>query len=265
LGSIPYIAALKSKPKSASTLVSVNEPRSSAAEAFRVVRTNVAFAHLDSPLRTLLVTSAVEAEGKSTVASNIAITFAEAGKRTILVDLDLRRPSIAAIFGKPTMGLTNVLLQQNADVESFLSPTPVPNLRVLATGPLPPNPSELLTSQRMAHVMEELNAIADLVVVDSPPLLALADAAIAARLCDGAILVTRPDRIKRRLVKRARELIEGAGIPVTGVVVNSAKAGTSGYYYGYHSYYGYGYTATSEAEPSRNGRESSEREKVRTT
>lgn len=239
LGSIPALKPLRNKQPAPGSLVVVEAPRSPAAEAFRLTRTGISFSRIDDPPRVLLVTSAVQSEGKSTVAANLAVSFAEAGKSVVFVDLDLRRPSVAKIFDVPDVGLTNLLLDERANPSSYLLPTWVPNLHVLPSGPLPPNPAELISSQRMTRVMDHLKTEADLVIVDSPPVFAVADAVTATTLCDSVVLVVRLDRVKRRMLQRVLETLGSVGATPVGLVVNSLARPA-------HSYYTYAYAYSSD-------------------
>ncbi|PZS02447.1 MAG: hypothetical protein DLM70_10335 [Chloroflexi bacterium] len=238
LGIVPSIDMLKDRALSPNSLLFFTGKRSPEAESFRVVRTGIAFSRIDDPPRCLLVTSTVQAEGKSTFASNLACAFAESGKSVILVDLDLRRPSLSKIVNTPMRGLTNVLLDQASSLESYLVAGALPNLRVLPSGPTPPSPAELISSLRMAQVIQRLQTMADIIIIDSPPILAAADAAITAGLCDSAVLLVRPDRITRRGLTRAVETLNGVGVRVIGMVVNGVPR-TDADYYGYGNYYDY--------------------------
>jgi capsular exopolysaccharide synthesis family protein len=250
LSFIPTIDALRDRVPTEDSIVVARNQRSTAAEAYRVTRTGIMFSRIDNPLRTLMVTSALQGEGKSTTSANLAVAFAETGKSVILVDLDLRRPSISKMFGNAKYGLTNLLLDDRLDPSLFTTQTSTPNLKVLATGPLPPNPAELISSRHMQRVIERLHEMADLVVVDSPPLLAVADAAVAATLCDAVLLVVRPELIKRRSLRRAMETLGSVGAQVIGVVLNSQPKNSTGYYYSYNSY---GYADVEPAAATPNG------------
>ncbi len=203
-------------------LVAARSPQSQAAEAYRTLRTNIQFSSLDRDLRTLLVTSAGPSEGKSTVLANLAITIAESGRRVIAADCDLRRPGLHRLFGlRETPGLTTMLLEGDADPP--LQTTAVPHLRVLASGPLPPNPAELLASERMAGVISRLAEHADLVLFDSPPVAAVSDAAVLAARVDGVLLVVDAGRTRRDTARQAKEQLERVGARLLGVVLNNVK------------------------------------------
>jgi non-specific protein-tyrosine kinase len=212
-------------------LITLVNPRSAVAEAYRTLRTNIQFSSLDEPLRTLLVASASADEGKSTTLANLAVTFAQAGRRTILVDSDLRRPSLHAIFGMPNdQGLTTMLLQDDAPAP--LVETPIEGLRLLASGPIPPNPSELLASRRLEGAIARLRDDADLVLFDSPPALAVSDAAVLSRRVDGVVLVVRAGKTRREHAARARQVLERAGARLLGVVLTNASVEDAVYSYG---------------------------------
>ncbi len=223
-------------------------PRSGASEAYRTLRTNIEFASVDAPIRTLLVTSSVPGEGKTVTAANLAIVFAQAGRRVLLVDADLRKPGVHPLFDLPNAhGLTTLLRSDEADLDAIAHPTEQANLRVLTTGPLPPNPAELMGSQRMRTVLERLKASADLVVFDSPPLQAVTDAAILSSFLDGTLFVIDAGHSRRRAVRLAREALARAGANVLGVALNRiparADSDYASYYGGYHEFGSGGQTA----------------------
>jgi tyrosine-protein kinase len=218
-------------------LVALLYPRSSAAEAYRALRSNVEFASVDAPVRSLLVTSSTRAEGKTTTSCNLAVVFAQAGKRVLLVDADLRRPGVHVMFNTPNdTGLTTLLRETSASVDDIAQDTEEPNLRVLTTGPLPPNPAELLGSMRMRTVVASLLKSADLVVFDSPPVHSLADAAVLSSLVDGTLVVVSSGRSRRRWIKITMETLNRAGANVLGVVLNRVPAKSE---LGYGGYYGH--------------------------
>ena len=213
-------------------------PRSAFAEAYRTLRTNIEFASLDAPMRTVLVTSAAPGEGKTVTAANLAIVFAQSGRRVILVDADLRRPGVHEIFDlSNTRGLTDLLRHQSISVDAVANPTEQDNLRVVTTGNLPPNPAELLGSKRMRTVVERLQEDADLVIFDSPPLLAVADAAVMSSFVDGTLFVIDAAKGRGRLVRMGRETLSKSGAKILGVVLNRVHSVTR---FGYGGIYGRG-------------------------
>lgn len=223
-------------------------PRGPAAEAYRTLRTNLAFASVDEPVRTLLVTSSIPGEGKTTTASNLAVAFAQAGRTVILLDADLRKPGVDRLFVMSNnWGLTTLLASDESTIEDVAQLTEEANLRVITTGPLPPNPAELLGSQRMRGILERLAAEADLVIVDSPPLQAVTDAAILASITDGTLLVIDSGRTRRAATQHGRETLAKADARVLGVALNRVSAG-AGNEYVYYDYYGA--TGTKAAPPA---------------
>ncbi len=213
-------------------------PRGPAAEAYRTLRTNLAFASVDEPVRTLLVTSSIPSEGKTTTAGNLAVAFAQAGRNVILLDADLRKPGVNRLFDMTNAwGLTTLLGGDEATIDDVAQLTEQENLRIVTTGPLPPNPAELLASQRMRTILERLTAAADLVIVDSPPLQAVTDAAILASITDGTLLVIDSGRTRRAATQHGREALAKAGARVLGVALNRMSARAANEYV-YYDYYG---------------------------
>ena len=213
-------------------------PRGPAAEAYRTLRTNLAFASVDQPVRSLLVTSSIPSEGKTTTASNLAVAFAQAGRKVILLDADLRKPGVDKLFVMSNKwGLTTLLGSDDVTIADIAQLTEQENLRIVTTGPLPPNPAELLASQRMRTILTQLAAQADLVIVDSPPLQAVTDAAILASITDGTLLVIDSGRTRRAATQHGREALAKADARVLGVALNRMTA-RSGNEYVYYDYYG---------------------------
>jgi polysaccharide biosynthesis transport protein len=211
-------------------------PRSATTEAYRTLRTNVAFATVDAPARTLLVTSSVPGDGKTVTAANLAVVMAQADSRVILVDADLRKPGTHEMFNLPNIrGLTTLLANDRIDLAMVLQDTEQPGLRILATGPLPPNPAELLGSQRMRQVLERLGGVADIVVIDSPPVHAVTDAAVISSYVDGVLLVVDASRGRRRAVRESREALARSGATVLGVVLNRVPNAAGSEYGGYYA------------------------------
>jgi non-specific protein-tyrosine kinase len=250
LGSIARINPAKSL---ADTLIVAAHPKSHIAEAYRVLRTNIEFSSVDKPARTLMITSSSPTEGKSTTVANLGIAMAEAGKRVILVDSDLRRPVQHKLFEvNNAVGLTTLLMAHAPEVDEFLTPTAVNNLRLLTCGPIPPNPAELLGSQRMAAVIQRLQEHADVVLFDSPPALAVTDAAVLGAQVDGVLLIVDAGVTRRGEAERAKETLEQVGVHLLGVVINRLKVGRHGY--GYYYYY---YSSGGEREHRKRRRQHS--------
>jgi len=204
-------------------LVMAQAPRSAAAEAYRTLSTNIQFSSLDREIRTLLVTSVGPNEGKSIVLANLGITMAEGGRRVVLVDCDLRRPSLHEIFGLAGQpGLTTMMLDES--VSPPLQATSFANVSLVAAGPLPPNPAELLSSDRFTRVLAAISADADVVLVDAPPVSAVTDATILATRVDGVLLVVDSGRTRRDPGRRAAEQLQRVGARVLGAVLTNVKA-----------------------------------------
>ncbi|PWH13476.1 MAG: hypothetical protein DDG58_14075 [Ardenticatenia bacterium] len=220
-------------------LVTMRHPRSSVAEAYRTLRTNIQFSTLDKPARTLLVTSPSALEGKSVTSANLAVSMAQAGFKTVLVDADLRRPVQHKIFGLSNQqGLTNALLQPGEpSADGHLQSTEIENLRVLTSGPIPPNPSELLGSAKMQALLQRLKEEYEVVIFDSPPALVVTDASVLATRVDGVVIVTDSGHTRRDTVVRAREALRKVGANLLGGVVNRLSPRSGGYYYYYYYYY----------------------------
>ncbi len=245
LGIIGQVDASASADAPAPHLIAFHAPYSGAAEAFRALRTHIQFANLAQPPRSVLVTSASPNEGKTFVAANLAASLAYAGYRVILVDADLRRPSLDRLLDAPREpGFTNLLLTPEADLDPFLQPTAQDSLRLLTAGTLPPNPAELLGSPAAVRVMARLAAAADIVVYDSPPAATVVDPIVLASRVDGVIQVVQAGVARPEMILKAKSGLEKVGAHILGPVLNQVKVADLGYYgYGYH----YG------PDPSHNG------------
>jgi len=207
----------------AEKLITITKPQSPAAEAYRTLRTNILFSSLDRPLKTLLVTSAGPEAENSVVLCNLAVAMAQGGARVIVVDGDLRRPSIHEYFQLGNdKGLTTALIDGSGE-EIPLQPTQLPNLHALTSGPLPPNPSDLLCSQKIERAIQALSSSADLVLIGAPPVGYLADAALFAAKADGSILVISAGKTRRDVALRAKTLLEKANARLLGVVLDNAE------------------------------------------
>ena len=212
-------------------LVVAREPRSPAAEAYRVLRTNLQFS-AGSTLRTFLVTSANPLEGKSLTTANLAVALAQSGQRVILVDADMRRPTQHHIFGlENQVGLSNVLEGGDVSLEELVQPVAMSDLSVITSGPIPDHPSDLIGSERMSNLTELLQQYADVVVFDSPPVMAVADAAILASRLDGVLLVVDAGSTRRGAARHCKETLDSVGAHLLGVAINRLSALRGGYYY----------------------------------
>ncbi len=238
LGVIGYERDAKRHP-----LILRDQGRSSRAEAFRSLRTNLQFIGVDRQPKSLVVTSCLPGEGKSSTSVNLAITMAQAGWRVVLVDADLRRPSVPRYLGvEGGTGLTDVLIER-ARLHDVIQTWGQPGLSVLPSGRIPPNPSELLGSRGMRSVLAQLTEEYDMVIIDAPPLLPVTDAAALGAICDGALLVVRHGKTRREQVLRAGELLSSINARLVGTVLNFVPA-KHGSYYGYG--YGYGYDSAGQ-------------------
>jgi len=200
-------------------------------EAFRLLSTNLQFAAVDRQLSTLLITSSGPGDGKTTVATNLAIVMAQAGKRVVLIDADLRHPELDELFQVPNRsGLTSLLINDQLPAAGEVLPTRVPGLSVLTSGPLPPNPSELLASQRMLRRLAEVSELADLVLVDSAPVLQGSDAVVLARIVDGVLLVAHAKRTRGQYAAQATAILRNAGARIVGAVLNAVPRTVAAYY-----------------------------------
>ncbi|MBL8119991.1 MAG: CpsD/CapB family tyrosine-protein kinase [Anaerolineae bacterium] len=214
-------------------LITLTDPRSAAAEAYRTLRTNLMFSSVENPIHTLLVTSTAESDDKSTVLANLAVTFAQSGNKTILVDCDLRRPSQHDIWGiSNERGLSTMLIEDTAMSTPPLVSTEVDNLQILPTGILPPNPADVLSSQRMAALIGVLKARANYILFDAPPVLAATDAPLLASKLDATLLVVRAGHTRRDHTARARQALERIHVRIVGAVLSDAPKESTGSYYG---------------------------------
>jgi capsular exopolysaccharide synthesis family protein len=214
-------------------LITVADPRSPVSEAYRTLRTNLDFSSLDKPIKTMLVTSAGPEEGKSTVLANLAVTTAQTGRKVILVDCDLRRPTLHYIFNlKNDVGLTTMVVDDAAMEPPPLQETGVEGLQLVSSGPLPPNPSELLGSRRMEDIIADLLERADVVLFDAPPVVAVTDAAVLATKVDGVLLVVNAGGTKRDYARTAKARLEKVNANLLGAVLNNVRFDVS-----LHRYY----------------------------
>lgn len=215
----------------------VSRPKSVVSEQFNTIRTNIKFSSFDKELKKIMVTSSNVSEGKSTVAVNIAASFAKQGLRTVLVDTDLRRPTIKATFQvSDNFGLTNFLTSKDFDINQLVRRTTLDNLFIMPSGPIPPNPSELIGSKSMKKIVDILNENFDLVIFDAPPLLAVTDAQILSTEVDGTILVVRDSYTEKNDLKEAVGALQHVNAKIIGTILNDID------YSDDKAYAGYGYT-----------------------
>lgn len=234
LGDTTILATIGKIPEEEDELVVLAQPRSPIAEAFRMLAANIRFCSLDRPVRTLLVTSPSSQEGKSIVLANLAAAMTSAGQRVIVVDADLRLPRLHQIFKiGGDIGLTDSLINSNSG--GNLQATKLEGLKVITSGKLPPNPVEVVGSARMQKLLKELETKADLVIIDSPPVLPVADAAILTSLVDGVILVLRAGQTRQRAAQQAVQSLRQADAQLVGIVLNEVSHNMDGY----NSYYRY--------------------------
>lgn len=216
-------------------LKTLENPKSPTAEAYRVLRTNLKFTSVDNAVKHILFTSSGPLEGKSSIVANLAFSMSQAGKRVLIIDADLRNPSQHKIFGLSNFtGLTTTLIE---DISAFtyIVKTQHEGLDILTSGPIPPNPAELLDSRRMKKIMQEINPVYEFVLIDSPPVIAITDASVIAQSVDGVILILAAGEVEREYALRAKEQLEKVGAKILGIVLNKAKVQSEKHnYYYYH-------------------------------
>lgn len=222
-------------------VVVVDAPKSYSAEAYRILRANLQYANPDAPLRRVLVTSAVPEEGKSTTVANLGACIAQADRPVLLVDADLRKPVLHTLFRQARIPGLSSYLAGNALLDAIQLKTAVPNLSLVPSGPVPPNPAELLASRRMREFLEAAQERYDLVILDSPPVLAVSDVCAVAPLVDGVLLVVRSGGAPRAVLRRAKEQLDAVHARVVAAVLNRFDPAADGYsrryYRRYDTYY----------------------------
>ncbi|WP_420889659.1 CpsD/CapB family tyrosine-protein kinase [Fictibacillus enclensis] len=215
------------------SLITHNNPKSPISEQYRTIRTNIQFSSIDTHYQSIMVTSSSPGEGKSTTVANLAVVLAQQGKSVLLIDGDLRKPTVHYTFKVSNIqGITNVLTRQ-ISLEDAAVQTSVEDLSVLPSGPIPPNPSELLNSKSMEMLVEEAKSKYDYVLFDTPPVLAVTDAQILANRCDGVVLVTSSGKTEKEAAIKAKELLDNANAKILGVVLNQKEMNENSYYYYY--------------------------------
>ena len=230
------VQKLDKQQKKGTSLITVTKPNSVIAEQFRTIRTNIQFSMIDKELKTIIFTSSGPFEGKSTVAANIGSVFGDQGKRVLLVDADMRKPTVNKTFHLPnTTGLSTLITSRSMQVDEVVQSVEEAGLDIITSGPIPPNPSELLNSNRMNEIIEELEGKYDLILFDMPPIVSVTDAQVMATKTDGVVFVVRRNIAHKEDVAHAKELLDMVHANVLGVVFNGAEKKTDRSY----SYYGY--------------------------
>lgn len=217
------------------SLITLTRPSSVVAEQFRTIRTNIQFSMIDADLKSLSITSAGPGAGKSTISANLAVSFANEGKKVLLVDTDMRKPTVHKTFRLPNHdGLTTLLTDKSAVLSNIVHHLDTDNLFILTSGTIPPNPAELLSSNRMMQLKNELEDIFDLVIFDLPPVIAVTDAQIMASKTDGTIFVINKGGADKEMVLKSKELLDKVQANVLGAVFNRVETKNDHYY----AYYG---------------------------
>lgn len=226
--------------------ITISQPRSPVSESFRSLRTNLQFASVDKPLKVILVTSPSPSEGKTTISANLGIVMAQSGKRVVMVDADMRRPRLHKMLGLPNRkGLSSLFVQPKVNLDGTLQKTATDGLLALPAGDVPPNPAELLGSEKLFDILNQIGNESDLTIIDSPPVMAVTDSAVLAHRVDGVLLVLKPGTTKLAAARQAVDQLRRVGANPLGVVLNVVDFSRSrytyyhykGYYYTYHYYY----------------------------
>ncbi|WP_018755686.1 CpsD/CapB family tyrosine-protein kinase [Paenibacillus terrigena] len=218
-------------------LITESNPKSPISEGYRMLRTNIEFSTIDQKLQVIMVTSSKPNEGKSTTCANMAVAFAQANKRVLLIDADLRKPSQHHIFGTSNrIGLTSALFKQKL-LQEVIQSTNTQNLSIIHAGPTPPNPSELLSSMHMADLLATIRELFDVIIIDTPPILSVTDAQIVATYSDGVVLVVDSGTVKKDIALKAKASLEHVNAKIIGAVLNNINRNQSDSY-SYSYYYG---------------------------
>lgn len=221
----------QSNLKNVRHLITKMNPRSPISEQYKTIRTNLQFSSVDGELKTMLVTSSGPSEGKSSTTANLAIVFAQQGKKVLLIDADMRKPTLHYTFRVDNRkGLSSVLVGET-ELHDSITNSDIAGLDLLSCGPIPPNPSELLGSKAMENLISNASHEYDLVLFDTPPVLAVTDAQILANICDGAVMVVRSNQTEYDAAIKAKELLEVGNAKLLGVVLNDREQKKGHYYY----------------------------------
>ena len=218
-------------------LIVAISPHATVSEQFRTIRTNIMYAGVDRPMRSVLFTSDIPGAGKSTIAANMAAAYGQAGKKTLLLDADLRRPTCHYTFETMNQSGLSAAIVNDIPIEDFVKKTEFEDLDLITSGPIPPNPSELLSSKKMGQVMDSLAKQYEMIIMDSPPILSVTDAQLLSKQADGVIIVTDVENNNRDRLMEAKDLLEKADANIIGIVLNNRKINyrTSDNYYYYQA------------------------------
>jgi capsular exopolysaccharide synthesis family protein len=221
----------------ASSIITLKNPKSPVAESYRTLRTNIQFSSFDNRVKAIVVTSSGPGEGKTTTSANLAVTTAQGGNKTILIDCDMRNPKEHKIFALSNkIGLSNVLVGE-VFFEDAVNETDIENLYILTSGTRPPNPAELLASDKMKKFLEELKQEFDYIIIDTPPIIMVTDAQVLSQYADGCLLVVSAGEADKDAAIKAKELLEKVNAKILGVVLNKLDTSRKGYYGYYYTYY----------------------------
>ena len=215
-------------------ITSLEKPQSNISEAYRTIRTGIEFSNLDKDLKVICMTSSKQNEGKTTVLSNLGVSFAKIDKKVLLIDADLRNPSISKMFDTSnTQGLMDILLGKR-NIQDCVKKTKQENLYILTGGTIPPNPAEVLSSKKMSEFIESIKYEYDYIFIDSPPVGVVSDASIISAYSDGVIFVVGANEVDSNLAKIAKERLDGVKANIVGVILNKFKTDTNSEYYNYY-------------------------------
>lgn len=217
-------------------IISYNDPKSVISEQYRAIRTNIEYSNVDQNTKTILVTSSDKNEGKTTTVSNLAVSFANLNKKVLLIDCDLRNASIHKMFRLNNIyGLTDILAKDRA-VDKCIQETELENLYVLTAGAIPPNPAEILSSEKMKNLIEDLKNIYDYIFIDTPPIGLVTDAGVLSSFTDGVVLVVKSESVEKKYLEETKKKLDAVDARILGAILNSYKSEQKDY--NYYSYYG---------------------------
>ena len=217
-------------------IISYNDPKSVISEQYRAIRTNIEYSNVDQNTKTILVTSSDKNEGKTTTVSNLAVSFANLNKKVLLIDCDLRNASIHKMFRLNNIyGLTDILAKDRA-VDKCIQETELENLYVLTAGAIPPNPAEILSSEKMKNLIEDLKNIYDYIFIDTPPIGLVTDAGALSSFIDGVVLVVKSESVEKKYLEETKKKLDAVDARILGAILNSYKSEQKDY--NYYSYYG---------------------------